>query len=505
MSLTPQAALDELNAKTRAIAMLNSCASLLGWDERTYMPPQGGPHRAEQLALLAGMTHERLVDPRIGELLSTLRNSDLVTDPDGDPAVIVREVGRSYDRAVKMPRSLVEEITRTASLGQTAWEEARAKADYAIFKPWLAKMIDLKKQEAEAVGYQVDPYDALLDDYEPGATVAITGTILTQLRTELVGLLEKIRGSSRRPRLEILNRRYPIERQKEFGRLCSEAIGFDYQKGRLDVTTHPFCTGIGPGDVRLTTRYNEQNFAHALFGTLHESGHGIYDQGLDPRHFGTPLGDFISLGIHESQSRLWENLVGRSRSFWVHFFPRAQQAFPEALADVTLDDLFFVVNDVRPSFIRVEADEATYNLHILLRFELERAFFSGQLSVDDIPAVWNEKFRAYFGLTPPTDREGCLQDVHWSAGYIGYFPTYSLGNLYAAQLFAQAQSDLGDLDAMFARGEFAPIKEWLGRKIHSQGRRFRAADLVQRVTGKPLSSAALMSYMNAKFGALYGF
>jgi len=505
MSLTPQAALAELNQKTRTISHLYSCASLLGWDERTHMPPKGGLHRAEQLALLAGMAHERTVDPRIGELLDAVRNSSLVADPYGDATVIVREVSRTYERAAKMPQSLVEEITRTASLGQTAWEEARAKSEYAIFKPWLAKMLDLKKQEAEAVGYQDDPYNALLDDYEPGATVATAETILTQLRAELVGLLDKIRGSSRRPNLNILDRPYPVDRQKDFGRLCSEAIGFDYQQGRLDITVHPFCTGIGPGDTRITTRYDDKNLAYALFSTLHESGHGIYDQGLDPRQFGTPLGESISLGIHESQSRMWENMVGRSRAFWVHFFPKAQRAFPEALGTVTLDDFYFVINDVRPSFIRTEADEATYNLHILLRFELERAIFSGNLSVDELPAVWNEKFKASFGLTPSKDSEGCLQDVHWSCGYIGYFPTYSLGNLYAAQFFAQARLDLGDLDAMFARGDFAPLKEWLRTRIHSQGRRYRAADLVQRVTGKPLSPAPLMCYMNAKFGALYGF
>ncbi|HWO56345.1 MAG TPA: carboxypeptidase M32 [bacterium] len=505
MAVTPQAALQELNQKTRAIYMLNSCASLLGWDERTYMPHGGVKHRAEQLAMLAGMTHERTIDPKIGELLDILRSSGSTNGGTGDAEVIVREVGRFYERATKMPQALVEELSRTASLAQAAWEEARAKKDFKIFKPWLAKMIDLKKQEAMAVGYKDDPYNALLDDYEPGATVKDIEKTLNDLRVELVKLLDKIQGSSRRPKSDILHRRFPREMQEKFGREASDRIGFDYKRGRLDVTVHPFCTGIGPGDTRLTTRYDEHDFANAFFGTLHESGHGIYDQGLPEDHFGTPLGDSISLGIHESQSRMWENQVGRSRAFWTFFYPKAQQYFAEALADVSLDDFYFAINDVKPSFIRTESDEGTYNLHILIRFELERAFFAGQLTVDDVPAAWNQKYREYLGITPPDDAIGCMQDVHWSAGLIGYFPTYSLGNLYAAQFFAQAKKDLGDLDADFAKGEFGRLKKWLNDKIHAHGRRYLAADLVKKVTGKPLSHEALMSYMNAKFGALYGF
>jgi carboxypeptidase Taq len=296
-----------------------------------------------------------------------------------------------------------------------------------------------------------------------------------------------------------------VEEQKKFGHDAAAAIGFDFERGRLDITTHPFCTGIGPGDTRITTRYDAHHFPGAFFGTLHEAGHGIYDQGLPSDRFGSPLGEFISLGIHESQSRMWENMVGRSRAFWTYMYPKAQQAFPRALGNVTADAFHFAVNDVRPSFIRVEADEATYNLHILLRFEMERAFFSGNLKVDDIPGAWNEKFKSYFGITPPNDAQGCLQDVHWSAGLVGYFPTYALGNLYAAQFFVKANADLGDLHAQFAKGEFAPLKKWLRDNIHIHGRRYRANELVERVTGKPLGSESLMAYMNKKFGGLYGF
>jgi len=502
---TSQDALTDLIRECREISMIDSCGSLLGWDERTYMPRKGAEHRAEQLAFLAGWSHSRLVDPRIGDLINTVRNSGSSNGGDDDASVMVREVGRIYDRQVKIPKSLVEEMTRVTTLAQGKWAEARAKSDFAAFKPWLQKVIDLKKQEAEAVGYKDDPYNAMLDAYEPGATVASIEKIFTPLRVELVALLDKIRDSGKSPNVGIITREYPIDRQERFGKEAAAAIGFDFEEGRLDITTHPFCTGIGPGDVRITTRYDAHHFPCAFFGILHEAGHGIYDQGLDPKHFGTPMGEMISLGIHESQSRLWENLVGRSRAFWTYFFPKVQKTFPEALGNVSADEFYWAINDVRPSLIRVEADEATYNLHILLRFEMERAFFSGGLKVDDIPGAWNEKFKSYFGLTPPNDKEGCLQDVHWSAGYIGYFPTYCLGNLYAAQFFAKAQKDIADLPAQFSRGDFSALKNWLRQNIHRHGRRYRAGQLVERVTGQPLSSKPLIDYMSRKFGELYGF
>jgi carboxypeptidase Taq len=505
MSQSPQDALKKLVGKSREITILDSCSSLLGWDERTYMPRKGAENRAEQLAFLAGLSHSRLVDPEIGDLLNTVKTSDLVNGDSSDATVIVREIGRTYDRAVKLPQSLVEEITRVTTLAQGAWAEARATSDFKAFKPWLEKVIALKKLEAEAVGYKDDPYNAMLDDYEPGATVASIDETFTKHRVELVKLLEKIKGSGREPDTTIITREYPVEAQKAFGHEGAAAIGFDFERGRLDITTHPFCTGIGPGDTRITTRYDAHHFNGAFFGILHESGHGIYDQGLPADQYGSPLGEYISLGIHESQSRMWENMVGRSRAFWTHMYPKAQKAFPKALGNVPVDAFYWAVNDVRPSFIRVEADEATYNLHILLRFEMERAFFSGDLTVDDIPGAWNEKFKSYFGITPPDDAQGCLQDVHWSAGLIGYFPTYALGNLYAAQFFAKANEDLGDLHKQFAKGEFAPLKKWLQDNIHAHGRRYLANDLVERVTGKPLGSEAVMAYMNKKFGELYGF
>jgi carboxypeptidase Taq len=505
-------AYEELVRRTKDYSLLGSCAGVLGWDERTYMPPQGAANRAEQMALLARLGHEMLTDPRIGELLSSVESSPLVGDADSVAAVNVREVRRSYDRAVKLPKELVAEIARVTSQAEPVWAEARrASRDdpsgkpFAVFQPWLDKIVALKRQEAQAVGYDGGvPYDALLDEYEPGARTADIAATFASLRQELVPLVGAILASGRKPQRQILEREYPVDRQQVFGESAAAAIGFDFAAGRLDVTTHPFCSGMGPGDTRITTRYNARHFNDAFFGILHESGHGIYEQGLDPVHVGTPMGGAVSLGIHESQSRMWENFVGRGRPFWDYFFPRARQTFLTALRDVSPDDFYFAVNDVQPSFIRVEADEATYNMHIILRLELEQAMVRGDLKPADVPGAWNEKFRQSFGLTPATDAQGCLQDVHWSMGGIGYFPTYTLGNMYAAQFMEQARRDLGDLDADFRRGDFGGLKAWLNEKIHRPGQRHRANDLCRRVTGGPLSPKPLVHYLRAKYTPLYG-
>lgn len=504
MKRKPAEAYTELIRREKEIALLDSCASLLDWDHQTYMPPRGTTHRAEQLALLVGLSHEKSTDPVIGELLDEAESGDLGREEGSPAAVNLREIRRTYDRTRKLPRSLVEELARTTALAHDVWVEARRESDFAVFEPWLEKVVALKRQEAEAVGYSGVPYDALLDHYEPGETTAKLIGLFAELRDELVRLVEAIAASGRQPNLSILQRAYPVEQQEDLGMAASAAIGFDFTAGRLDVTTHPFCTGIGPGDTRITTRYNPRDFGDAFFSILHETGHALYDQGLDPIQYGTPMGSAVSLGIHESQSRLWENFVGRSRDFWVHFFPRTRQAFPAALDDVSLDAFYFAINDVRPSFIRVDADEATYNLHILLRFEVEQLLISGDLKVGDVPGAWSERFRQYLGLTPPDDARGCLQDIHWSGGGIGYFPTYTLGNLYAAQFFERARLDLGDLERQFARGEFAPLKEWLTTKIHRHGQRYRAGDLVLAVTGRPLSPRPLVDHLRSKYAELYG-
>jgi carboxypeptidase Taq len=502
--MTPVDAYAELIRRTKEAAVLGSCGGVLGWDERVNLPPAGAAFRGEQMALLARVGHEMSTDPAIGETLERLEQSDLVRDPLADAAVNIREIRRGYDRAVKLPKRLVEELARVTIQAQQAWQDARQNNQFPKFLPWLEQIVALKREEAQAVGYKVHPYDALLDEYEPGATAAEIETVFARLSAELVPLIESIGKSQRKPDAEILKRDYPVELQKVFARSAAAAIGFDFAAGRIDVTTHPFCSGIGPGDCRITTRYNPRFFNESFFGTLHEAGHGIYEQGLDPERYGAPLGSFCSLGIHESQSRLWENQVGRGRPFWEHFFPRAGQLFIEALRGVAFDDFYFAINEVRPSFIRVEADEATYNLHIILRFQLELALLTGDLKPADLPGAWNEKFQKMFHLTVPDDRQGCLQDIHWSMGGLGYFPTYTLGNLYAAQFMDQARSDLPGLDDDFRRGDFQRLKGWLNQKIHRPGRRWRANDLCQQVTGQPLSHVPLIQSLKRKYRELYG-
>jgi carboxypeptidase Taq len=488
----------------RETALLAAAEAALGWDERTMMPVQAAEFRADQLTLLAGLIHQRRTDKRLGEWLGELIESPLAADRHSDAGTTLRQLKRDYDKRVKLPQSLVEELTHTASLGQHVWQTARAENDFSTLAPVLDKTFELKRQQAEALGYEQSPYDPLLDDFEPDELTSNISTVLADLRAALVPLVAQIAASPRRPDVGIVSRRYPVEVQDRFSREVAAAIGFDFGRGRLDVTAHPFCTGLGPHDCRITTRFEEQYFNSAFFGTLHEAGHGIYDQGLRTDMYGLPPAEAVSLGIHESQSRLWENLVGRSRAFWKHFFPAAQRAFPAALGDESLDRFYFAINDVRPSLVRVEADEATYNLHILIRFEIEQLLLGGDLPVADLPAVWNEKYAQYLGIEPPNDSDGVLQDIHWSAGLVGYFPTYSLGNLYASQFFAQAEADLGPLDARFERGEFTELRDWLGTKIHAHGQRYSAAELVRNATGKPLSHAPLIAHLRSKLGPLYG-
>ncbi len=503
MTVTPEKAYEELIEKYREITILGSCNALLGWDERTYLPRAGTEGRSKQVALLSGIAHEKFTSPRIGELLSIIEASSLIADSSSDAAVNVKEIRRDYDKAVKLPQDLVEDLARVTSLAQSVWVDAREKSDFSLFLPKLKEVIDLKFRQAEAYGYEKEPYDALIDDYEPNITSEDISEVFGKLRDELVPLVKAIGESGMRPDTSIVENDFPVGLQGEFGMQVSTAIGFDYEGGRLDVSTHPFTTTIGPGDVRITTRYNPKHLNQALFGTLHEAGHGMYEQGMPQEHFGTPLAEFVSLGIHESQSRMWENSVGRNLPFWKYFYPKAQEIFP-SLKDTKLDDFFFAINKVEPSLIRVEADEVTYNLHILLRFEIERDLFAGKINAEDLPAVWNEKFKDYFGIVPPNDAQGCLQDIHWSSGYFGYFATYALGNLYASQFFAKAKEDIPDLEDRFASWDFSGLKDWLHKNIHSQGKRYRAGDLVEKVTGKPLSHEAMMIYLKSKFGMLYG-
>jgi len=498
----PSRTYESFIARIKEIRAAQSVQELLEWDQQTYMPKKGAAYRAEQVGLIAGVAHDKLTSAELGRELAELeREGD-----GGDDAVAtnVREMRRLYDRAVKLPTRLVQEIAKATAPASDTWVAARKDSNFALFAPHLEKLLTLKREVAERIGWQTEPYDALIDEFEPGARAAEIQTVFDALRRELAPLVTAITQAPRQPNTALLKRAAPVEKQAAFNRTIAAAMGFDFDAGRLDVSAHPFCTGLCPLDVRMTTRYDEHALGQSLFGVMHEAGHGLYEQGLDPAQVGTPMGTYASLGIHESQSRLWENQIGRSRPFWQHYFPKLQAEFP-AWADVPLEDWHFAINTVRPSLIRVEADEVTYGLHIMLRFDLERQMLAGRLAVSDVPAAWNERMKQELGITPPNDAQGCLQDIHWSLGIFGYFPTYQLGNLYAAQFALAARRALPDLDGQLARGELRPLREWLRQNIHRHGRRYRAGELVQVVTGQELSHRPFIEYLRAKYQPLYGF
>ena len=494
----------ELCTYVRETALLQSTKEVLEWDERTMMPQRAGEYRAEQITFLSGMIHRRRTCSQLGDWLGELAETPLVRDPHSDAGATVRQLRRDFERLSKIPTTLVEELARATVLGQQAWVQARERREFGLLQPSLQHIVQLKQQEAESLGYRSTPYDALLDQFEPHTKTRDISQVLAELAEALVPLIQTVGETEKKVPAELLRRRYPESQQRLFGAQAAAMIGFDFSRGRLDVTHHPFCVGMGPNDCRITTRYDETFFPSAFFGILHEAGHGIYEQGLRTEQYGLPPGTYASLGIHESQSRLWENFVGRSRAFWKYCFPLAQQAFPEALSGVLAEDFLLAINEVRPSLIRVEADEATYNLHIVIRFEIEQALIAGDLRVADLPHVWNEMYRQYLDVEPPDDSQGVLQDIHWSAGLFGYFPTYSLGNLYAAQFFDQAKAELGDLHEQLARGEFGPLCEWLRERIHKRGQCYTAAELVEKVTGRPLSHEPLIDHLYRKLGPLYG-
>ena len=465
------------------------------------MPKRAAGDRANQVAFIAGLAHERLIAGEVGELLTRAE-----ADGAGDDPVVatnLREVRREHDRAVRVPTPLVKEIAKATTIAKAVWADARQEDDFGKFALHLKRVIELKQQTADLIGWTTERYDALMDEFEPGAKAAEVERVFAGLKESLVELVAAIKDAPRQPDKSIRERYCARSDQEAFSRRLVEAVGLDFTAGRLDSSTHPFTTSLSPLDVRLTTRYDEHYLPMSVFGTLHEAGHALYEQGLDSAHTGTPMAQSISLGIHESQSRLWENQVGRSHGFWRHYHPQLQDTFP-ALADVPLDEWHFAVNTVEPSPIRVEADEVTYALHIMLRFELERKMIDGTLAVAEIPDAWNAGMERLLGITPENDTLGCLQDIHWALGIIGYFPTYALGTLYAAQFFASAQKALPDLERQIAHGELLPLRDWLRENIHRHGKRYRANELAQLVTGSSLSPAPFMEYLRGKYKPLYG-
>jgi len=493
---------DALCAKSREISLISHSAGVLGWDQETYMPKGGVEFRAQQLSWLTGKVHELSTSDAFRASLEAAEEEFSNSSNQDSPASFLqmanlREFRHQFDRATKLPQSLVEKASTASSLGKAAWSEAREKSDFSLFAPYLNDLLKIAREKADLWGYEDEPYDALFSGFERGAKTSDVTALFDSIGKELAEIATAAVEKSTSIPADRLLADYPIEKQQLLNREVAESIGFDFDRGRIDTTTHPFCTGLGPNDTRLTTRYLENDFTSSLFGVLHEAGHGLYDQGLPCDQFGLPVGEASSLGIHESQSRLWENHVGRSRPFWVKWFPRAQEIFPN-LRSIDLDDFLLSINRAEKSSIRVEADEATYDLHILLRFNIERAMLNREIDVNDIPEVWNTQFEQLFGFAPKDDADGCLQDIHWSMGGLGYFATYTLGNLNSAQLHESAMRD-PNVAQSFEKGDFLPLLTWMREKIHRHGSAYFPQDLIKNATGETTQTTAYLTHLKKRF------
>ena len=495
-------ALVRLREILQEVTDLNHAQAVLVWDQETQMPPGGVRSRASSLATLGRRAHELFTSPEVGGLLGELEDRGL--DPDSDDGALVRVTRRDYDLEVKIPSELVAEAARAASEAQPVWVKARQESDWAAFAPYLDRNVDINRRIADALGYEDRPYDALLNRTEPGVTTAQLEQLFRDLRQAIVPLVRDL--SERRDAVSdrLLYGDWDEQAQLAVGRAVVSKFGYDFDRGRQDLSAHPFSIEFGHGDVRITTRVSREFLSMGLYGTFHESGHGMYSQGHDPAYEGTPLFGGASPGMHESQSRLWENLVGRSRPFADFLLPRLRAAFPGKLDAVAPEQLYAAVNCVQPSLIRVEADEVTYNLHILLRFELENDLLDRELKAADVPEAWNAKVRDYLGIEVPNDREGALQDIHWSGISFAGFPSYTLGNVIGAQLMESIRRDLPDLDAQVAAGEFGGLHGWLLERIYRPGRKYTPNELLERATGRSLSAQPWIDYVRRKFGALYG-
>ena len=474
------------------IALLESTSSTLSWEQETYMPPKALEHRAQQIGYLTGKGHALFTSKKFRVLLDKAEGEELPTLARAN----VREWRRLVNRATRLSRKLVEEFSVASSRAKAAWVEARRQSDFAQFAPHLEKLLRLTCKKADRWGYTSEPYDALLDEFEPGAKAGEISTLFSTLRPQLSMLAREAVARSANVPADALAGDFPVARQQQFNREVAASIGFDFEAGRIDTTTHPFCTKLGPRDVRLTTRYDPTDFTSSLFGVLHEAGHGLYEQGLPAQDYGLPSGTAVSLGIHESQSRLWENHVGRSRAFWERWLPRAKEIFPAL--HLSLDEFLRALYRAEFSFVRVEADEATYDLHIILRFTLERRMLDRELEIKDLPRAWNEEFEALFGFTPPDDARGCLQDIHWSMGALGYFPTYTLGNLNAAQLYQAAQKD-GAVKHACDHADYAPLLAWLRQHVHARGSVLSPGDLMTAATGGPSDAHWYLEHLRSRF------
>jgi carboxypeptidase Taq len=496
--------LANLRERLQQVNDLERAAAVLAWDQATYMPAGGAAARGRQLAVLGALAHERFTDPEVGRLLDALQPWAEARGADDDDAALVREARRIYERSVRVPNALVAEMSAHQAESYDAWTRARPANDFAAVQPLLEKTVELSRRWAECFAPYEHVMDPLIDAYDYGMRVSSVSRVFADLRAELTPLVEAVTA---RPEVDdsFLRRRFPEQVQWDFGVEVARDLGYDFGRGRQDKTHHPFCTTFSIGDVRITTRFNEHDLGDGLFSTVHEAGHAMYEQGIDPRYEGTPLAGGTSAGVHESQSRLWENVVGRSLEFWEHYYPKLQQRFPGALDDVGVEQFHRAINKVRRSLIRVDADELTYNLHVIVRFDLEREMLEGRLAVKDLPEAWRARYASDLGVTPPDDRDGCLQDVHWFGGVVGgAFQGYTLGNVLSAMFYEAAQQAHPEIPAQVRAGRFSVLHSWLVENIYRHGSKYNAPELIRRVTGRDLEVGPYVNYLRRKYGGLYG-
>lgn len=483
------------------LADVRHSAAVLHWDMETYMPPKGARFRGQQLATLSGIAHEMFTDPGFGELLEKLlANGQLSWEEKRN----VEETKHDYDRDKKLSKAFVERLTRTTSEAFQAWHKAKTESHFPTFAPLLEKIVDLKLEQADLLGYEDHPYNALLDEFEPGMTVAILDPLFEALKPRLLAILDKVNNSPK-PDTDFAKQPFDKDMQWQLGLELLQRMHYDFDAGRQDLSSHPFSISFSPEDARVTTRINDTDVLDMIGSCVHEGGHALYEQGLLPENYGLPAGTYVSLGIHESQSRLWENNVGRSLAYWEYNFPLIQSYFPEQMKGVDTFRFFQAANVVEPSLIRVQADELTYHFHVLIRYEIEKKILTKAVKVAELPELWNSLYQQYLGVTVPNDGQGVLQDIHWSHGSIGYFPTYSLGSFYAAQIFRKISQDIPGLEDRIRQGEMLPVKQWLNEHIHRYGRLYRAEALCEKATGEKLNVDYFLDYLDNKLGKVYGW
>jgi carboxypeptidase Taq len=493
--------LNQLKELLGEVTDIGKAASILEWDQQVNMPPGGNEARGQQLATLSKIAQEKFITDEIGGLIEDLKAE--FASSDSDEAAMIRVVSRDYDKARRVPPEFIAEQSVVTSKAFEAWMEARGKSDFSIFRPHLEKVVELVKKYISFFPPADHPYDTLLDNYEPGMKTADVKAIFDGLRPKQVKLIKAI-ASVKQVKDDFLYGKYNEKKMIDFGADVVTRFGYDWNRGRQDKAPHPFETTFSVDDVRITTRFEKDNPTATLFSTMHESGHAMYEQGVNPAYERTSLASGTSLAVHESQSRMWENLVGRSLPFWEHFYPALKKTFSSQLDGVSLKSFYKAINKVEPSLIRVNADEATYNLHVMLRLELEIGMVEGKIAVKDLPEIWNTKMQEYLGIKPPNDAKGVLQDIHWSGGSIGYFSTYALGNLVSAQLWEKINKDIPDLDGQIRKGNFSELLGWLRKNIHQHGRKYDPQVLVETVTGSKITPEPYVRYLTKKYSEIYG-